>query len=172
MVERIHLNAKKARNFGDAGHRKPPGNTQFKPGRSGNPAGRPKGTRNFKTELRATLQTPVKINKGGRGRKVSTQRASLMVLSAKALNGDQRAIEHLIGLALRIDDEPNGPATAGLDSNDRAILDAYLKDAIAQADEAASHLPIEMSRIRPTIHTQPMVRPNERDCRIVGASPR
>jgi hypothetical protein len=150
MVERIHLNPKKAGNFGDARYRKPPGNTQFRPGQSGNPAGRPKGTRNFKTELRATLQTPVKINKAGRSRKVSTQRASLMVLSAKALNGDQRAIEHLIGLALRIDDEPSGPATAGLDSNDRAILDAYVKDAIAQADEAASGLPDRNEPPHPT----------------------
>jgi hypothetical protein len=78
-----------------------------------------------------------------------------MVLSAKALNGDQSAIEHLIGLALRIDDEPNGPATAGLDSNDRAILDAYLKDAIAQADEAVSGLPDPKEPPHPTNNSYP-----------------
>jgi len=155
MVKRIRLNAGKSGNTSGVWYRQPPKHTQFKSGQSGNPAGRPKGTRNFKTELRATLQTPVKINKGGRSRKVSTQRASLMVLSAKALNGDQRAIEHLIGLALRIDDEPNNTATTGLDINDRAILDAYVKEAIAEAVEADVTRPDQDKPPDPTYNSHP-----------------
>ncbi len=35
----------------DVGYRKPPKHTRFKPGQSGNPRGRPKGTKNLKTDL-------------------------------------------------------------------------------------------------------------------------
>jgi hypothetical protein len=138
MVKRIRLSPNNS-GKSSVGYRRPPKSTQFKSGQSGNPAGRPKGSRNFKTEVQATLQTPVRVNKDGRLRKFSTQRASLMVLREKALSGDQRAIEHLIGLAVRFDDEPNGTVANCLDTSDQAILDAYVKEAIARASEAASH---------------------------------
>ena len=136
MVDRIRLNPKKISNSNGVGYRKPPGSSQFKSGQSGNPAGRPKGSRNFKTELRATLQTPVKVNKNGRFRKISTQRASLMVLREKALAGDQRAIEHLIGLALRFDEEIADTGIHRVDTNDQAILDDYFKERSDEANRA------------------------------------
>ena len=39
----------------DVGYKKPPKRTQFKPGQSGNPRGRPKGTKNLKTDLAEAL---------------------------------------------------------------------------------------------------------------------
>ena len=35
------------------GYRKPPTKTRFKPGQSGNPNGRPRGSVNLKTDLRS-----------------------------------------------------------------------------------------------------------------------
>jgi hypothetical protein len=170
MVERIRLNPKKNGNFSEVGYCKPPTSTQFKPGRSGNPAGRPKGSRNFKTELRATLQTPVNVNRNGRVRKFSTQRASLLVLREKALNGDQRANEHLINLAVRFDDEPNGIVATGLGVNDRAILDAYVKEAIAKASEAVTG-PDRNELTDDTKNSSPADgSPNERDYGVISVS--
>jgi hypothetical protein len=40
------------------GYGKPPKHTQFKPGKSGNPQGRPKGTKNLKTDLIAEGRCP------------------------------------------------------------------------------------------------------------------
>ena len=39
----------------EVGYGKPPKSGQFKPGQSGNPKGRPKGAKNFKTELATVL---------------------------------------------------------------------------------------------------------------------
>ena len=41
------------------GYKRPPINTRFKPGTSGNPQGRPTGVRNFKTELRELAREPL-----------------------------------------------------------------------------------------------------------------
>lgn len=76
----------------EVGYCRPPKHTRWKPGQSGNPGkGRPKGTRNFKTDLTAVLKQPVQVTRDGAKRKVSTQEAMLLRLREKALNGDARA---------------------------------------------------------------------------------
>ena len=57
----------------EVGYGKPPKHSQFRPGQSGNPAGRRKGVRNLKTDVKRTLATPVKVKEGGRTRTRSTQ---------------------------------------------------------------------------------------------------
>jgi hypothetical protein len=42
-----------------SGYGKPPLHTRFKPGQSGNPRGRPKGSLNFTTDLKTVLLAPV-----------------------------------------------------------------------------------------------------------------
>src|SRR5205814_10537808 len=74
-----------ARKRGQVGYRKPPEGTRFKPGQSGNPKGRPKGVRNFETDLDETLRELVDVNKGGVRRRVTNQKAMLINLLQKAL---------------------------------------------------------------------------------------
>ena len=57
----------------EVGYRKPPQHTQFRPGESGNPAGRRKGVRNLATDVKRILKVPVKVKENGRSRKISTQ---------------------------------------------------------------------------------------------------
>jgi hypothetical protein len=87
----------------DVGFGKPPAESRFKKGRSGNPGGRPRGTRNFKSDLREELAEPVNVREDGRVRTVSSQRAAMKQLRAKALKGDQRALDRLLALAERYD---------------------------------------------------------------------
>ena len=107
----------------EVGFGKPPKDTQFEKGRSGNPKGRPKGSRNFSTDVKSALRTPVRIKSGGRPRTVSTQEALLLLLLEKALNGDVRAIDRLLGLARDYNDEELKAAfTKSLEAEDREVM--------------------------------------------------
>ena len=57
----------------EVGYGRPPTHSRFRPGQSGNPAGRRKGVRNLKTDVMRTLGAPIKVKEGGRTRIRSTQ---------------------------------------------------------------------------------------------------
>ena len=110
----------------EVGFKKPPKQTQFKPGQSGNPAGRPKGTKNFKTDLEEELQTKIVIREGGKTLQVSKQRALLMSLIANAIKGDVRAANTLTGLVLKVLDQGEElPGERRLAPEDEEILKAF-----------------------------------------------
>ena len=112
----------------EVGYGKTPKATRFKKGQSGNPKGRPKGSRNFKTDVKATLEAPVQLKEKGRVKTVSTQRAALLRLREKALSGNARALDRLIELARAYNDEDPAEATAAaLAPSDQAILDNFLR---------------------------------------------
>jgi len=109
------------------GYGKPPVHSRFKPGQSGNPAGRRKGSRNLSTDVRFMLELPVRVQEGGRTRKISTQEAFLMKLREKALRGDVRALGDSIELASRFNDDSTVAQTSqALPAEDQAILAAYV----------------------------------------------
>jgi hypothetical protein len=114
------------------GYRKPPVHSRFRAGQSGNPAGRPKGVRNLKTDVVRTLSAPVRVKEAGRSRTRSTQEGALMVLREKALRGDTRSLDRLFELALRFNsDITEVRSTVPLSTDDRAILSAYVAEQTA-----------------------------------------
>jgi len=86
----------------EVGYGKPPKDSQFKAGQSGNPKGRKKNSRNLKTDLTTILQKRISVREGDRKFRVSGQEGVLMSLMAKSLKGDTKAINTLINLAVRI----------------------------------------------------------------------
>ena len=112
----------------EVGYGKPPKATRFKKGQSGNPKGRPKGSRNFKTDVMATLEAPVQLKEKGRVKTVATQQAALLRLREKALSGNDRALDRLIELARTYNDENLAEAAAAaLAPSDQAILDNFIR---------------------------------------------
>lgn len=111
----------------EVGYGRPPKHTQFKPGQSGNPRGRPKGTKNLKADLMEELGERIVVREGDATRRVSKQRAVVKTLVAKALKGDARSGSLLTGLMMRLLDTGEGaPEVAEpLLEDEREILAAF-----------------------------------------------
>jgi len=110
------------------GYGDPPKKGQFKKGQSGNPKGRPKGTKNFKTDILSTLKMPVPLTTNGKTKKISTQLAALLRLRERALNGDPRALEKLLEYAASYnDDELNIANEKDIKKSDVDIIAAFAK---------------------------------------------
>ncbi len=80
------------------GYGKPPEHTRFRPGQSGNPRGRPKGSANLTTLLEEALNEKVVVNENGRRRTITKASAIATQLVNKAASADLRAITLLIAL--------------------------------------------------------------------------
>jgi hypothetical protein len=105
------------------GYGKPPSRTQFQKGHSGNPTGRPKGTKNLKTDLVEELQERILVREAGGEKQLSKQRALLKSLTAKAIKGDTRAANIVLSMMLRIlEDDPDSGAETPLSSEEWDIL--------------------------------------------------
>jgi hypothetical protein len=72
------------------GYGKRPKHTQFQRGKSGNPKGRPKGSRNFASEFRDELKRPVAVTEDGRRRRITKRKAMAKQLINKAVGGDAK----------------------------------------------------------------------------------
>jgi hypothetical protein len=79
------------------GYGKPPIATQFRPGKSGNPRGRPKGAKNIDTLMAEELASPVKIREQGVDQTVSKAHAIVKKVLASAMSGDMRASSAVFG---------------------------------------------------------------------------
>ena len=112
-----------------SGYQKPPLNSQFKKGQSGNPNGRPKGRRNLKTELTEELQEKIRVREGERSVRISKQRAIIKTLVAKTLKGDIPAANALLNLILRVLDlgGDSSDVDQPLNAEEREIM-AVLED--------------------------------------------
>jgi hypothetical protein len=121
---------------GKVGYGKPPKHSRFKPGQSGNPKGRRRGTNNFRTDVRSALRTPVTVTRNGRPRKISTQAAVVLTLRAAALKGDRHARETLLRLA-SVHNDDTGAVTEVLSADDAAILEIYKAGVLSGAAEAS-----------------------------------
>jgi hypothetical protein len=81
----------------EVGYGKPPKDTQFKKGSSGNPKGRPKKVRDFDLELLRQSRETIVINVNGRPRRISKHEAVSMQLVNKAASGDLPALRTYVG---------------------------------------------------------------------------
>jgi hypothetical protein len=92
---------------------KPPRHTRFKPGQSGNPKGRPKGSKNFSTILQQQLTKKITITVDGKPRRMTVQEVIARRLATDSMKGATKAMELLIRLTSTKSDEGAGKDAAG-----------------------------------------------------------
>jgi hypothetical protein len=86
----------------EIGYRKPPKQTRFPPGQSGNPRGRPKGDKSLVTALKHALEAKVQIRRDGKERAISSLQAFAFRLVADAIRGKASAQKMLVELIVRV----------------------------------------------------------------------
>jgi hypothetical protein len=89
------------------GHGKPPESGQFVKGQSGNPNGRPKGSKNLSTIVLRESRQPVRVNGPKGSRTVNKLEATIMQLGNKAAQGDIRSQREFISLVRASEDATN-----------------------------------------------------------------
>jgi hypothetical protein len=87
----------------EVGYGKPPRHTRFAAGRSGNPHGRPSGSKNLATLVREVLNEPVIVAENGRSRKISKRLAIIKQLANRSIKADLRAIKMLLDIEQEIE---------------------------------------------------------------------
>ena len=85
------------------GYGKPPRHSGFQKGRSGNPKGRPKGSKNFATLLTEALDEKVQVTEDGRRRRIAKRELVIKQLVNKSAAADLRAIKQLTDIVQRIE---------------------------------------------------------------------
>ena len=87
----------------EVGYGKPPRNTQFKKGQSGNPRGRPSGSKNLATLVSVALNEPVIVVENGGRRKINKREAIIKQLVNRSTKADWRAIKILLEIVREIE---------------------------------------------------------------------
>ncbi len=110
---------------------RPPLETRFQKGQSGNPGGRKKDAVNYAAVLQAVLEQPVDLKSGAQ---ITALEAILRVHVKNGLAGNRRAIEDLLDRLERIERRRAAPqADADDTEEDDAILERALRRRSNQA---------------------------------------
>jgi hypothetical protein len=86
-----------------ARYQRPPRRGQYKPGQSGNPSGRPKGSKNIRTYVKEHLNKKIPIIEAGKMRKVSRAEAIAIQLVNQAAKGEPKGLAAVISLTREFD---------------------------------------------------------------------
>jgi Family of unknown function (DUF5681) len=134
------LNGKDGLGSFEVGYGRPPLHGRFQPGRSGNPKGREKQSRNMRTTMQQILNEDMQIREGDRVRRMPTFEALVRTTLNRAFKGDPKAMTSLLVLVKHCGygNDPDAPAAELLSGSDlQAIIEDYV-DRNASENRTAS----------------------------------
>lgn len=114
------------------GYGRPPLESRYKAGSSGNARGRPKGSKNLKTLVKEAMTASISIQEGEKTRKVSRLEGVLLRQLQKALTGSDRAAVAVFKIAMQLGllDESDGhDGEVALSGRDEEILNELISRA-------------------------------------------
>ena len=122
------------------GHGRPPKETRWKKGQSGNPKGRPKSKKTGPLDIRNILNEPVEVIENGKVRYIPKYETMMKTTAQKAVKGDVRAMIRFIRACEEFDFllvPP--PATGG-----GVIVAPAGRDFQEWIDEVTEEIPVEL----------------------------
>lgn len=126
----------------DIGFGRPPNASKFKRGKSGNPKGRPKGSRNISTLIARELNDQVTVTENGKQRRLSKGQIAIRQLVNKAAAGDPKAMQ-AIWKHYQADEAAGSAATDPLeffDTPEHRLVMADICRRIRSMDDLPSNL--------------------------------
>ena len=111
----------------EVGKGKPPKHTRWQPGQCPNRKGRPKGTKNFDTDLDEELRERIPLTENGRKKMISKQRAFIKRMVSDAIQGDNKAGAMLQACILRKMAREGDAEVSHMSQQDQEILDEFLR---------------------------------------------
>ena len=133
------------------GYKRPPSHSRFKPGHSGNPAGRPKRQVSFSDALLTELATSLPGKDPEQAR--SKLQALVKTLVDAAIGGNARAQSLVVGALARLGDAENSEAPP-LTADDKEILEAYVGGELKRRAQDAAPSMIEPDERAPQTNGQ------------------
>lgn len=118
------------------GYKHPPVATQFKPGVSGNPSGRPKTVRSLRAELLDELRQLVRFRDGDSEVEISKARAIAKSLVHAAAGGNLRATTALLAFFTKSLGDTDEPQSQEVTPEDAEIINAYESRALRRRSNA------------------------------------
>ena len=109
------------------GYGRPPAATRFRPGRSGNPRGRPKGDRTLARIVAAALGERVAVNENGRRRRITKLEAAVKQLVNRAAGGDARVTQLLLALVQSHEARPKRTGAEFASQADAAVIAGLMR---------------------------------------------
>ena len=123
----------------EVGYKNPPQRTRFRKGESGNPNGRPRGSKNLATLLEKELRQRVVVNENGRRRSITKQEAMVKHLVNKALSGDRRLLQLMLEEIRLLEARATSSATATIDDADHQVM-RQIQERLLRAAQAGGKM--------------------------------
>ena len=118
------------------GYGKPPRHSRFEPGQSGNPRGRPPGSKNLSSLLKKALDEPVIVVENNRRRRIAKREAIVKQFVNQSAKGDLKATQLLLSILRDLESraEPGAADAVKITEADQQII-ARIKARLGGAEE-------------------------------------
>ena len=124
----------------EVGYGRPPAHMRFQSGRSGNPKGHPKGSKNFSTLLAEELTQPITLTENGKRKRMSKQQALVKQLTNKALSNDLKATALVLDETRRMETPAEGSAAINFERPEDKLV---MENIVRRIRKAAEPFPAE-----------------------------
>jgi hypothetical protein len=111
----------------EVGYRRPPKSSQFKPGQTGNPRGRPRQVKSIDDVLQKRLFAKVKAQENGRPTQITLLEVIVGRLLKRAAEGDNRSIMIVLNQMRLLKGDADAKPDAASPERDRKVLEEFAR---------------------------------------------